>query len=166
MSLDINTPRGQESVVEENQMLDILKNAYQSSQFFHTPITRAALIDGFIVRNNELMAIYESKCRRESRHDFKTKYNNEWLISHHKINSGASLSKALAVPLWGFLYLVPDRQVIAIKITDDKGNYVQQMRIERRKTSKCCNGGTMLDTCVFINITNGIYVNEGINRMQ
>lgn len=159
MSLDINTPRGQESVHEEQDMLSILKTAYQSSQFFHTPITRAALIDGFIVKNNELTALYETKCRRESANDFRSKYNNEWLISHHKINSGASLSKALAVPLWGFLYLVPDRKVIAIKLTDDKGNYVQPMRIERRKTSKCCNGGTMIDTCVFINISNGYNVN-------
>jgi hypothetical protein len=158
MSLDINTPRGQESVQEEQDMLSILKSAY-SSQFFHTPITRAALIDGFIVKNDELIAIYESKCRSESASDFKTKYNNEWLISHHKINSGASLSKALAVPFWGFLYLVPDRKVIAFQLTDDKGNYIKPMRIERRKTSKCCNGGTMIDTCVFININNGKHVN-------
>jgi hypothetical protein len=160
MSLDINTPRGQESVQEERDMLDIIKSRYHASQFFHTPIKRAALIDGFIVKNNELIAIYESKCRRESLDSFKAHpFNNEWMISHHKINSGASLSKALAVPLWGFLYLVQDRKVIAIQFTDDKGNYIQPMRIERKKTSKCCNGGTMLDTCVFININNGYLLN-------
>jgi hypothetical protein len=160
MSLDINTPRGQESVQEERDMLDIIKSRYHSSQFFHTPIKRAALIDGFIVKNNELIAIYESKCRRESLDSFKAHpFNNEWMISHHKINSGASLSKALAVPLWGFLYLVQDRKIIAIQFTDDKGNYIQPMRIERKKTSKCCNGGTMLDTCVFININNGYLLN-------
>jgi hypothetical protein len=160
MSLDINTPRGQESVSEEKAMLDILKSRYQSSQFFHTPITRAALIDGFIVKNNELIAIYESKCRRESLDSFKAHpFNNEWMISHHKINSAANLSKILSVPFWGFLYLVNDKKVIAIKFTDEKGNYIHNMRIERKKTSKCCNGGTMIDTCVFINIGNGNLIN-------
>jgi hypothetical protein len=159
MSLDINTPRGQKSVQEEQEMLSILKTKY-SSQFIHTPITCAALIDGFIVKNDKLIAIYESKCRSESLESFKKPpFNNEWLISHHKINSGASLSKALAVPFWGFLYLVPDRKVIAFQITDNKGNCIKPMRIERRKTSKCCNGGTMIDTCAFININNGIHVN-------
>jgi len=159
MSLDINTPRGQESVQEEAQMLTILENAYPLSQFIHTPITSAALIDGFIIRDGELKGLYESKCRRESVESFRSNYNNEWMISHHKINSGAQLSKSLCVPLWGFLYLVNDAQVIAIKITDDLGNYVHPMRIERRKTSKCCNGGTMLDTCIFISLKHGIYVN-------
>lgn len=136
-----------------------MSNRFPASQFIHTPITKAALIDGLIIRDNELQGIYESKCRRESVDSFRDKFSNDWLISYHKLKDGCHLAKSLAVPFWGFLYLVNDRKVIAIKIADDKGGIVQDIRIERRKTSKCCNGGTMMDTCAFINIRHGFFIN-------
>ena len=165
MSLDINTHRGQESVQEENQMLEILRSSYKC-QFIHTPITKAGLIDGFIIRNNELRGIYESKCRRDSLQTFRNKYNNEWLVSFHKLQAGSQIAKALATPFWGFLYLVPDNQVLAIKLTDDKGNFIPEIRIERRQTSKCCNGGTMIDTCGLINLSNAIFVKSSNQLVQ
>jgi hypothetical protein len=152
MSLDINTPRGQESVVEENEMLDILKSNYDSL-FIHTPIESAAAIDGLIIKDNQLIGIFESKCRRDTLHKFQTAYNNEWLVSWHKLQAGATLSKMLCVPFWGFLYLVPDQLLLVQKLTDTKGECVSKVRKEQRKTSACCNGGTMIDTCGMIDIT-------------
>jgi hypothetical protein len=160
MSLDINTPRGQESVHEEDRMLAIIKQSYPSLQFFHTPIKRSALIDGFIVKDNELRALFESKCRRESLQSFsEPPLNNEWMISQHKLNSAATIAKHLSVPFCGFLYLVNDNRVLMFKLTDETGRFIHPMRVERRKTSASCNGGTMIDTCYFINLKYAIYVN-------
>jgi hypothetical protein len=152
MSLDINTPRGQESVAEENEMLDILHSNF-NSLFIHTPIKSAASIDGIIIKDNSLTGLFESKCRRDTLQTFQTQYNNEWLVSFHKLQAGATLSKLMCVPFFGFLYLVPDKIILIIKLTDDQGKFIAKIRIDQRKTSACCNGGTMIDTCGFINIS-------------
>jgi hypothetical protein len=153
MSLDINTPRGQESVAEENEMIDLLRSQFDSL-FIHTPIESAASVDGLIIKDHSLSGIFESKCRRDTLQTFQTSYHNEWLVSFHKLQAGATLSKMICVPFWGFLYLVPDQLLLVTKLTDSQGKFVAKMRIEQRKTSACCNGGTMIDTCGFIDITN------------
>jgi hypothetical protein len=165
MSLDINTPRGQESVAEERCMIDILKSKYES-QFIHTPIESAALVDGMIIKNNQLLGIFESKCRRDTLHKFQTSYHNEWLVSFHKLQAGATLSKMLCVPFWGFLYLVPDQLLLVIKLTDAQGKFVAKIRIEQRETSACCNGGTMIDTCGFISIKDAKHLSKRNQLMQ
>jgi len=151
MTLDINTPRGQESVEEEAEMLNIIKAKNPSSQFFHTPITKASLIDGFITQNQQLIAIYESKCRRHSLETFKNQFNNEWMISSHKLLAGAQLSKMLEVPFVGYLYIV-NQVVLSAKITNDKGRFTIPIRFAEKVTSASCNGGIMKDTCGFINL--------------
>lgn len=163
MSLDINTPRGQESVHEELEMLDILETDHDDCKFIHTPITKAALIDGMIIRDGELVGIYESKCRRNTLKEFKNEFSNEWMVSFHKLQAGSQLSKALCVPFIGFLYLVPDKMVAQIKLTDDKGNFLPSILIGRKQTSKCCNGGTMMDTCGFISLDSAVYITKGDN---
>jgi len=155
MTLDINTPRGQESVEEEKNMLRIIRNYYPLSTFIHTPIRKAALIDGLIIKDNELLGIFESKCRRESLDSFRQKYDNMWMISYRKLIDGCNSSKSLAVPFWGFLYLVNDQKVIIVQITDSNGRFIHIPPVERKQTSKSCNGGTMIDTCGYIDIGNG-----------
>jgi len=152
MSLDINTPRGQESVAEETEMFNLIKSKNPSCKFFHTPITKASLIDGFITRNEELIGIYESKCRRHSLETFQNQFQNEWMMSCHKLLSGAQLSKMLEVPFVGYLYIVPNKIVMSVKITNEKGRFIIPIRFAEKKTSACCNGGTMQDTCGFINL--------------
>jgi len=163
MSLDINTPRGQESVQEELEMLDIMRYAHKDYQFIHTPITKAALIDGMIIRDGELVGIYESKCRRSTLKQFKNEFSSEWMVSFHKLQAGSQLAKALCVPFIGFLYLVPDKMVARIKLTDDNGNFLPSIFIGRKQTSKCCNGGTMMDNCGFISLDSAVYITKGDN---
>lgn len=160
MSLDINTPRGQESVKEELDMLEILETEHKDCQFIHTPITKAALIDGMIIRDGELVGIYESKCRRNTLKEFKNDFSSEWMVSFHKLQAGSQLAKSLCVPFIGFLYLVPDKMVAQIKLTDDKGNFLPSIFIGRKQTSKCCNGGTMMDTCGFISLDSAVYITK------
>jgi hypothetical protein len=160
VSLDINTPRGQESVMEEREMLEILKSVHKDAQFVHTPITKAALIDGMIIRYEVLVGIYESKCRRNTLKEFKNEFSNEWMVSFHKLQAGSQLAKALCVPFFGFLYLVPDKMVARVKLTDEMGNFLPSILIGRKQTSKCCNGGTMMDTCGFISLDSAVYVTK------
>jgi len=152
MNLDINTPRGQESVAEETEMFNIIKSKNPSCQFFHTPITKASLIDGFITQKQQLLAIYEAKCRRHSLETFQHQFQNEWMISSHKLLAGAQLSKMLEVPFVGYLYIVPNKIVLSAKITNDKGRFIIPIRFAEKQTSASCNGGIMQDTCGFINL--------------
>jgi hypothetical protein len=160
VSLDINTPRGQESVHEELEMLDIMKAVHKKYQFIQTPITKAALIDGMVIMDGKLVAIYESKCRRNTLKEFKNDFSSEWMVSFHKLQAGSQLAKALCVPFYGFLYLVPDKMVARIRITDEKGNFLPSILIGRKQTSKCCNGGTMMDTCGFISLDSAVYITK------
>jgi hypothetical protein len=69
------------------------------------------------------------------------------------------------VPFWGFLYLVPEKLLLVVKLTDSHGKFVTDMRIEQRETSASCNGGTMIDTCGFINIGDAKQLTNAHQRM-
>jgi len=152
MSLDILTPKGQESAREEQEMLDSLRITFPDSMFVNTPKHNPSKVDGFTIRNNEITSCFESKCRQMTR-DQLSKWGDEWLVTYEKIVHGANLAKSLCVPFYGFLYLVPDGLILTIKIADHNGDLMPPIRLERTETSKCINGGKVIKTNAYINVT-------------
>ena len=152
MNLDINTPRGQQSLSQERKLIKALAAVYPDISFVETHKALPAQIDGLMVKGETLVGIYENKCRNMSSDDMH-KFNDEWLVTYEKIMHGAELSKRLRVPFYGFLYLVKNSTGVAVQITDDEGNIRPKIRIERTETQRTINGGSIVRTNAYIDIT-------------
>jgi hypothetical protein len=68
------------------------------------------------------------------------------LISADKINKGVMVSsRAFEVPFFVFAVLIPDKRVFFWKVSDEKGNFLMQMKMESRKTPFNCAGGQRIE---------------------
>lgn len=152
MSLDVNTPRGKESVRQEEEMLSLLKSAIPSYDFIHTPKDTAADVDGFMVQNNAVSGMFLSSCRVASRSQMR-KWGDTWLLTFEKIQKATQLAKQLCVPVYGFIYLVPDKLVLVIKLVSVRGEIVPTMRIERTETQATINGGKTVRSNAYIDLS-------------
>ena len=163
MNLDINTPRGQKSLRDEQVMLNSIAKKY-GSQVYQTPKEREAKCDGIIARNGEIRGIFESKCRYNLYYDFNTgkldvegkngfRPCDSWLITYEKIELGAYLSKLLCVPFIGFLYIVNSGVVLTWKITDDVGNIIIDTNEAVTATQYSINGGTAVRKNAYLKLT-------------
>ena len=137
-NLDINTPRGQKSLVHEELMLNRIKKLRQVD-IIETDKATAAAIDGFIVRENKITGVFESKCRNMSYEQLQ-QYGS-WLVTYDKIIKGQAISKLLHVPFLGFLYLIQDMRILYWKITDSNGNFTFSYDVKQSQTQATINGG-------------------------
>lgn len=137
--LDINTPKGQESLECEKYLIDRIKRKYQI-EIIETNKEREARIDNLFIKDSKLIAIAEMKCRDMTEEQLK-KWGDTWLVTHQKIKDGAEISKLLCVPFLGFLYLIPDDILLWWKITDDAGNYLFDFEVRNTVTQATINGG-------------------------
>jgi hypothetical protein len=142
MGLDINTPKGQVSLVNERYVIDIIKKRWTqfNIDIIETNKERESRIDNLIIKENELVGLAEIKCRNMTLTQMND-WGDSWLVTNQKIIDGAKISELLAVPFLGFLYLIPDDIVLYWKITDDKGKYLFDFEIKNTKTQTTCNGG-------------------------
>lgn len=152
MSLDIATPKGQISLQQEQSMLAIIETGHPGFRAIQTHKDKPADVDGFIVHGQSIMAVFESKCRDMTREQL-AKFGNEWLVTFEKLQKGALIARALCVPLVGYLFLVPDKKVLSVRLTDERGNYLPKIRIERTETQATTNGGEIVRTNAYIDMS-------------
>ena len=151
MSLDILTPKGQESAREEQEMLDSLRITFPDSMFVNTPKHQPARVDGLTFKDGRLTGCFESKCRKMTRKQL-AEWGDEWLVTYEKIVCGANLARSLGVPFYGFLYLIPDKQILVVKIADSSGELLPRIRLERTVTQRTVNGGQIVRTNAYIDV--------------
>jgi hypothetical protein len=152
MSLNILTPKGQVAAREEQEMLDSLRVTFPDSMFVNTPKNDPAKVDGFTIKEHQITSCFESKCRRMTRQQL-SQYKDEWLVTYEKIMHGVHLSQNLCVPFYGFLYLVPDATILIVKIADATGQLLPRIRLERTETPRNINGGKVVRTNAFIDMS-------------
>jgi hypothetical protein len=142
MNLDINTPKGQESLIAEREVIKKIKDKWgkHGVGVIETNKKKHSRIDNLIYKNDELMCVAEVKCRDMTLKQMSD-WGDTWLITNQKIEDGISLSKLLATPFFGFLYLIPDDIVLYWKITNDDGDVLFNYEIRDSKTQYSINGG-------------------------
>lgn len=117
--MDILTPKGQKTVADEMLAADIWHAAYPTKRYVCTPKNRPALIDAFLVENDQIIAGVESKCRYDlTLERFCNNFNAEWLVTRSKIEGGAKICDALGVPFVGFMFLVEEKRLLCIRLFD------------------------------------------------
>ena len=119
-------------------MHDFLREKYEC-EIIETPKEKPAKCDGFLVKSEEIVGLFESKCRYTTLSQFK-----EWgslILTYDKVDKCAWLSNMLCVPFYVFIYVVETNNILGWKITDDEGNYLFNFEVKETVTKKCVNGG-------------------------
>lgn len=150
--LDILTPRGQRTRMQEQDAMTKYLSKNPSLYIVETPKTTDAKVDGFFVDmgTDTIVGVYEVKCR-EMTWDQLEKYDS-WLLTKRKIEHGRSMSALLRVPYFGLLYLVPDDIVCVWQITNASGKYEFKFKTERTKTRRSVNGGVAFRENAFLEL--------------
>ena len=158
--MDILTPKGQETVLQEQLALTLFTQRYPDFGVVETPKDKPADIDGFIVRDGTIISGVEVKCRMMSYHDLMNKFNSEWLITYDKIERGIAICRSLGIDFRGFLYLVPEQILIIVKIWDYKTREDCIMKIEETRTQATVNGGSIVRLNAYVDVSNATVIQQ------
>lgn len=160
--LDINTPKGQISKEQENEVIFLLNKKYPHLWYCETPKTKAADIDAIIIdsNNKSIKSVVETKCRNMSFEQFAGQYKFEWLVTFEKIKKGINIASGMFVPFVGILYLVPSKTILIQSIWSPENGYETGMRIEKTKTQATINGGSAIRDNAYIDMKLATIIND------
>jgi len=163
MPLDISTPRGQQTLRDEQIAAQILTENHTRFTYVATPKDGPATVDALLVRDGvEIVGVAETKCRYDmTLADLRTKRGNEWLVTWDKVDRARQVGQGLGVGLWGFLFLTKDRVLLSIQISDSNGLLTQPVRIAATPTQRTVNGGTAVRNNAFISMANAVEMRSG-----
>lgn len=105
-----------------------------------------------------LRALVETKCREMTMAKLQTDYKSEWLITASKVWGIQELCKALCLPLFGFLYLVPSDCLLVVEIINAKGEIVAPHRVAWSTTKRTVNGGSARRENMFIKMDDALHL--------
>ena len=158
--LDVNSPKGQESLEHELRAVELWQHCYSDFTYVHTPKNGAALVDAVIVDNDtNVVAVVEQKSRNMSLEQLN-KWNMEWLITFDKIKAGQKTAKALGVPFIGFLYLIPDDLLLTKQLSNAKGEWTCDFRTDITETQETINGGKIERLNAYIDMTEAKHIRQ------
>ena len=164
--MDINSPRGQDSLMHERIMSMWIETAWKC-RYIETPKDSPALIDAIITdeRGGTMRAVVETKCRYNlSLAQFQNSFNNEWLMTWAKVQNAMQIATSLGIPCVGLLYLVDNKTLLVQKLSDPYGNLMAKLRVESTETQANINGGKAVRNNAFIDMTNAKIYQIGQNR--
>lgn len=139
--MDILTPKGQQTLIQERQAVQIFTSNFPGFNFIETPKDQPADIDGFIVKDGTIISGVEVKCRMMTADELANKFKHQWLVTADKLDRGVSACERLGVDFRGFLYLVPDKMLLIVPIFSYKDGWLTEPEYEMTKTQATVNGG-------------------------
>lgn len=153
MSLDINTPKGQETLKQERRAAEIIEKMWPGMAYIHTPKDQPACIDALLVWKNVVRAVALTSCRNFDLGCLRTTFNAEWLLTFEKIIGAQRMAQAMCVKCWGLLYLVPNDVVLRVELFSPAGGWLTKFRVEKTETQATVNGGTAVRDNAFIDMS-------------
>lgn len=139
--LDVNTPKGQETLEQERDAVAIFKRHYPTWEYDHTAKDTAARFDAHLLEDGTRRAIAEMKCRNMSLDEFRGRYKSEWLLTLGKIMACKSVAQRFQVAFVGMLYLVPSKTLLAKTLWTPGKGWAVPYRVARTETQATVNGG-------------------------
>lgn len=151
--MDIHTPKGQESRQQERDAVRIFNTHFPDTtyKFAHDFNSKLAISGGLINKRNELIGVVKTKCRQDSLATFQTTYRWEWMITKAAMIDAAAFADTRLVPLWGFLYLVPQK-ILLIKMLYHNGEWKVRQSSRQTESQATINGGTATRMNMFLDI--------------
>ena len=158
--LDVNSPKGQESLEHELRAVQLWNSHYTDYTYVHTPKNGPALVDAVICDNDcNVVAVVEQKSRNMSLEQLQN-WNNEWLITFEKIEAGRYVANSLGVPFIGFLYLIPDDLLITKQLSNANGEWTCEFRTALTETQETINGGKIVRENAYIDLTGAKHIRQ------
>lgn len=149
--LDILTPRGQRTLQDEKKAAARFCAVHPGLSYIHTKKRKPVGLDAFIVKDDEIIAAVECKCRYDvTLEEFCSAYHSEWLVTFDKLVTARALAMAFHVPLYGFVYLVNSDRLLVQQLTHLDGDWLCDMKIMRTVTQRTVNGGTATRANAFV----------------
>lgn len=153
--MDIQTPKGQKTLEDEHWAALLWLKAHPDYSYIQTPKDQPAAVDAVIEKNNVIRAVVETKCRYDmTLNQLLIEREGRWLVNFDKLLKGKTLSEFLCVPFLGFIYLVPDRTLLVTQLTNNRGDFIADMRITERMTQATVNGGEKRRTVALVDLSN------------
>lgn len=155
--MDVNTPKGKEATAQEQRLLRSLRKQYISKgidiQFAETDKTMPVSLDGIMIIKDQVTGVYEVKCRNIDLTKLRDSYKNEALLTYDKLRSGVDVSERLMIPFYCIVFLVDEPLGLIIQLTDNKGQIIAKTRLERTRTPKSVNGGSVVRTNAYVDMS-------------
>ena len=153
MALDIETPKGQETLAQENEAVEIFEEWFPGYHYLRTPKDSPSPVDAVIGHKGNIVSVVECKCRLMALSTLREQFNNEWLVTYQKLKEGIAIASALHVPYTGFLFVLPERKLLIQKIWVPGKGYIPKVRSEVTKTQATVNGGLANRLNAFIDMS-------------
>lgn len=156
MGLDILTPRGQQTLRDEERAASIWQFHNPEFRYCTTPKDSACSVDAVLMhhRDGDVRGLVECKCRYGITLDgFWGQFRGEWLVTMDKLCRGAAAAQMLCVPYYGFLYLVDSDVLLTRKIAESDGQFCVRFRCDTTATRKTVNGGEALRANAYIDMS-------------
>lgn len=149
--MDILSAKGQATLPDEQRAKEIFLLNYPKYRYVETPKDRPADVDAFLVLDNDIKAIIETKCRYDcDLVKFRGLYGNEWLVTFDKLERARTIARSLCVKVIGFLYLKQSDILLVQEIVNSDGLYVPSIRLDSTTTQATINGGSATRTNAYI----------------
>ena len=160
--LDINTPKGRATLVEEGRAVELFGWRFPNLRFVHTNKERAAKIDGLLVQRYVRYLVLIS-CRRDCTVEtFRTTWNWEWLLTEAKLKDGARLSVDHMASLVGWLYVVDEDVLLVQRLYDpawgEVGERFVKHEVRVTETRRSVNGGRAVRPNAFIKMDRAVVI--------
>ena len=151
--MDIFTPAGQQTVQDELEAVSILNKHHPEFVYCHTPKDRESPVDAVLTKSFKVCGVVETKCRYDMTTErFFNERDGLWLVTFDKIINARQAALSLGVPLLGLLYIVQDKTLLAIKITNGHGKFLIEIKVQNTTTRATVNGGSIVRANAFLDM--------------
>ena len=164
MKRDLTSDKVIQALEHEEKAIKLLEDKYAEKgyEFIHTPKDTMAYVDGLIVRDNELTAVFETKCRYKlSVETLCNQFEWRWMLTKDKVERCGKVADYLCVPLFGILYLIEDETVMIEKLWHNKKLVCDYKEKTIATPINCDIGGTVNSCNLFINMENSTKISNG-----
>lgn len=144
--------------MQEKAAIQSFLEKYRDFDFIETPKDEPADIDGFIIKGGTIVSGVEVKCRMMTCDHLMHDYKGRWLITYDKIERGIAVCRSLGVDFRGFLYLVPDKTLLIVKLWDHKTGKTADMDLEETRTQATVNGGSIIRLNSYVSVAGATVV--------
>ena len=159
MSLDVLTPKGQQSVRDEQAAAALFMGRFAGYSYCETPKRLPADVDAILMHGGALRQVVETKCRYDcDLAKFMGAYKGQWLVTYDKVVRAMAVAKSLRIGLMGFLYLAPSKTLLVQRITDDEGKFLVSLKVETTQTQATTNGGVAIRSNAYIDMRNATVI--------
>lgn len=153
--LGVNTPKGR--VAEENIRKAILKTQTDNKKYAWFPDSNYFPIDGFIIKDHNITAIFEGKYRYAGLEDnkilFQGKLYDDYLVTANKLDDGIAMAKKMCIDFYLIVCLELSNVLLIFKVYEHKSGAVIPHERKNTRTRETVNGGSIVRENAYIKIS-------------